>query len=60
MNTPKPLVTRTQRLACACTAAVITITLFLSVAIGMTGESVGDLLAQAQIAPTVIAPHGIA
>jgi hypothetical protein len=51
MNTTKPLVTRTLRLSCACMAAVITTTLFVSVAVGLTGEDGSDLLAQVQMVP---------
>jgi len=61
MNTHDLLVPRTVRLICAGLAWLITTTLFVSVALGLTGEEGSALMAKATtvpIAPTVDAPRG--
>ena len=49
MNTQLPATPRTPRLLFAGLATLITATLFVSVAIGLTGENASALIAQAQV-----------
>ena len=48
MNTPLPVTPRAPRLFFAILASLINVTLFLSVAIGLTGEDATALIAQIQ------------
>jgi len=48
MNTQLPVTPRTPRLVFAALASLITFTLFLSVAIGLTGEDATVLMSQIQ------------